>query len=232
MVSGGDSEADTATDSTTIGSVSAPSISKAFNPTSIQSGSTSVVTLTLTNSNSSALSGGAFTDTLTNMSAVGGSVTGSCTGTTPNTLTVGQTSLSFSGINIPASASCTVIFSVTSSTAGVQSNTTSGVTTTQTSAGAVSNTASLTVLAAPGISKGFNPTSIPSGGSSTVTLTLTNSNTSALSGGAVSDTLTNMSAAGGVVGGTCTGTTPGTLTAAQPRSASRASISRRTAVVP
>jgi hypothetical protein len=49
-------------------------------------------------------------------------------------------------MTIPANSSCTVIFSVTSSTPGVQPNATSGVTTTQTpTAGAVSNTANLTV---------------------------------------------------------------------------------------
>ena len=38
------------------------------------------MTLTLSNSNASALTGGAFTDTLANMSAVGGAVGGTCVG--------------------------------------------------------------------------------------------------------------------------------------------------------
>ena len=198
----------------TVTALATPTISKAFNPTTIASGGTSVVTLTLSNSNASALTGGAFTDTLSNMAAAGGSVTGTCAGTTPTTLGANATALSFSGITIPASASCTVIFSVTSSTVGAQPNTTSGVTTTQTpTAGAASNTATLTVLGSPSISKGFNPTSITSGGSSVVTLTLTNNNATALTGGAFTDTLVNMSALGGAVGGTCVGTTPNTLAA-------------------
>ena len=121
------------------------------------------MTLTLSNSNASALTGGAFTDTLANMSAVGGAVTGTCVGTTPNTLAAGATALSFTGITIPASGNCTVIFSVTSNNAGAQPNTTSGVTTTQTpTAGMVSNTATLTVtaLATPTIAKAFNPATI------------------------------------------------------------------------
>ena len=123
-----------------------PTIAKAFNPATIQSGGTSVVTLTLSNSNTSALSNGSFTDTLVNMSAGGGGVGGTCVGTTPATLSAGATALSFTGITIPASSSCTVIFSVTSSTAGGNNNTTSGVTTTQTpTAGTVSNTATVTV---------------------------------------------------------------------------------------
>lgn len=129
----------------TVAALASPTIAKAFNPTTIQSGGSSVVTLTLTNSNASALSGGAFTDTLVNMSAEGGAVGGSC-GATPSSLSAGQTSLSFTGITIPASGNCTVIFSVTSNTVGGQPNTTSGVTTTQTpTAGSASNTATLTV---------------------------------------------------------------------------------------
>ncbi len=157
---------------------SAPTIAKGFNPTSIPSGGTSLVTVTLSNSNASNLTGGAFTDTLVNMSAVGGAVGGTCAGTTPGTLGAGATALSFTGITIPASSSCTVTFSVTSSTVGGNNNTTSGVTTTQTpTAGTVSNTAQLTVttFASPTIAKGFNPTSIPSGGTSLVTVTLSNS---------------------------------------------------------
>src|SRR5205807_2728218 len=52
--------------------IAPPTITKAFNPTSIQSGGTSTVTLTLTNSNASALTNAAFSDMLTNMSAAGG----------------------------------------------------------------------------------------------------------------------------------------------------------------
>src|SRR5438477_68198 len=104
---------------------------------------------------------------------------GTCVGTTPGTLAAGATSLSFSGITIPASGSCTVTFSVTSSTVGANNNQTSGVTTTQTpTAGAASNTATLTVgaLIFPSISNAFNPASIAPGGTSVVTLTLSNSN--------------------------------------------------------
>jgi len=128
-------------------SLSSPTIAKAFNPTSIASGGNSLVTLTLSNSNASVLTGGAFTDTLSNMSAVGGAAGGTCTGASSNILGANATSLSFTGITIPASGSCTVTFSVASSTVGIQPNSTSGVTTTQTlTAGTASNTANLTVL--------------------------------------------------------------------------------------
>jgi hypothetical protein len=133
--------------------VAAPTISKAFAPSTIVSGGNSTVTLTLTNSSSSAQTSAAFTDTLTNMSAVGGAVTGTCSGTTPTSLSASQTALSFSGITVPASGSCTVIFSVTSSNVGSNPNTTSAVTSTQANvAGSGSNTANLTVNAVTTIS--------------------------------------------------------------------------------
>jgi CSLREA domain-containing protein len=84
------------------------------------------------------------------MSAVGGAVTGTCVGTTPNTLSANATALSFTGITIPGSGNCTVIFDVKSSTPGVNPNSTSGVTATETpTGGAASNTANLTVFAPP-----------------------------------------------------------------------------------
>ncbi|HEY3827066.1 MAG TPA: carbohydrate binding domain-containing protein [Bryobacteraceae bacterium] len=156
----------------------APSIAKAFNPATIQSGGTSVVTLTLSNGAASALTGGAFSDTLVNMSAVGGAVGGTCAGTTPTSLAAGATSLSFTGIVIPASGSCTVTFSVTSSTLGGQPNTTSGVTTTQTTtAGAASNTAMLTVSAVSDFSLSAAPPSqtVVQGGGTMYSATVTSS---------------------------------------------------------
>ncbi|MGE0886656.1 MAG: beta strand repeat-containing protein [Blastocatellales bacterium] len=192
-----------------------PTISKAFSPTTIPSNGNSTVTLTLTNLNATQQTNASFTDTLTNMSAVGGAVGGTCVGTTPNTLGAGATNLSFSGITIPGSGSCTVTFAVTSSTTGIHPNQTSGVTTAQTTptAGAPSNIANLTVLDPPTISKAFAPSSIPFGGTSTVTLTLGNTNAINLTGASFTDTLTNMSAVGGAVGGTCVGTTPAMLAA-------------------
>src|SRR5665811_251283 len=92
------STAGAASNTATLTVLSSPTIGKAFSPASIASGGNSVVTLTLANGNGSALTGGAFSDTLVNMSAAGGAVTGSCVGTTPSTLVAGATALSFSGI--------------------------------------------------------------------------------------------------------------------------------------
>jgi hypothetical protein len=192
------------------------SISKAFSPTGIIAGGTSTVTLTLANPNVIALTGAAFSDTLVNMSAFGGAVGGTCTGTTPNTLTAGATALSFSGITIPVGGSCTVTFPVTSIILGAHTNTASGVSSNQAVTGTGSNTATLTVTALPAtISKAFSPASISTIGTSTVTLTLANPNVIALTGAAFTDTLVNMSVFGGALVSTCTGITPTTLTAGE-----------------
>ncbi|MEJ7861051.1 MAG: carboxypeptidase regulatory-like domain-containing protein [Pyrinomonadaceae bacterium] len=138
----------TATASVTV--IAPPTIGKAFNPTSIVAGNSSVVTLTLSNGNTTgALTNASFTDSLSNMTAVGGAAGGTCAGATSNTFAAGATNLSFGGITVPVNGNCTVTFSVTSNVPGVQPNTTSGVTTAQTPvAGSQSNTAELTVIAA------------------------------------------------------------------------------------
>ena len=150
-----------------------PTARKGFNPGTIQSGGNSLVTVTLSNSNASGLTGGAFTDTLVNMSAAGGAVGGTCAGVNPASLTAGVTALSFSAIAIPAASSCTVTFYVSSTVAGANPNTTSGVTAAQTAVGAPSNTASLTVLGLTSTTLSLSPNPANFGQSVTLTATVT-----------------------------------------------------------
>jgi hypothetical protein len=171
--------------------IAAPTIAKAFSPTTIASGGSSTVTLTLANSNTTgALTGASFTDLLSNMTAVGGAAGGTCVGASSNNLPAGAVNLSFTGITIPNNGNCTVTFQVTSNVPGVNPNTTSGVTTTQTAiAGTVSNTANLTVLAPPVVGKSFSPSSVAVNGISTLSITITNPavNTVSLTGVGVVD---------------------------------------------
>ena len=162
--------------------VNTPSITKAFGTSPIAVGDSTTLTFTLTNSNATALTGAAFTDNLSNMSiATPGAATGSCTGVGTNLFSSGQTALNFTGLTIPAAGSCTVIVNVTSSTAGVNPNTTSGVTTAQTAVtGSPSNTANLTVLLPPTISKSFSPVSIGGGDATTMTIIVSNPNSTAI----------------------------------------------------
>jgi hypothetical protein len=181
--------------------LSDPTIRKAFNPTSIPAGGTSLVTLTLTNPNTGiSLTGAAFTDTLVNMSAAGGAVGGTCAGTSPGTLSAGATNLSFSNITIPAGASCTLTFTVTSAIPGVFTNTASGVSSNEALTGSSSNTPALTVVAPPSISKTFTPGSIPLGTNSSLMFTIANPNAVALTGIGFADSLPSGLAALAVVG--------------------------------
>ena len=133
------------------GFAAAPTIVKAFNPTSIAAGAQSTVTLTLTNTDLAAQTNASFTDTLANMAISGAQASGgTCVGAGSNIFANSVTALTFSGITVPANSSCTVTIVVTSSTVAANPNSTSGVTTTQDGGpGAGSNVATLTVLPMP-----------------------------------------------------------------------------------
>jgi hypothetical protein len=127
-----------------------PVITKNFAPDPIVMGSTSVLTITLANSNSgNAITGVAFTDTypaaMHNSASPSGATT--CGGSV--TAVAGGSSVALSGGTIPAAGSCTVTVNVTSNTVGVHTNTigANGVTTTNAGANTVAATDSLTVTA-------------------------------------------------------------------------------------
>jgi len=172
--------------------VAGPTITKAFAPTAIQPGGTSTLTITITNTagNTVALTGVGVTDNLTaaNMQVAGTpAATNTCGGTfTPN---AGDTTLTLTGGTVPVGGSCAISVAVTSSTPGVQTNTTGTVTSTNGGTGGTA-TATLTVSAPPAVTKAFTPTSIASGGTSSVTITITNPavNAFGLTGVSISDT--------------------------------------------
>ncbi len=179
--------------SATLTVLNRPTIAKAFAPGTILTNAISTITFTLSNTNASALTGMNFTDAypagLANATPL--NVGGTCAGVT-HTATAGGNSFNVTGGTIPASGSCTITVEVTSSAVGSYNNTTSGVTTAQTgSAGPASNTATLQVVSAlpPEIAKSFTPATIQNGGTSVLTLTISNpSPATTLTGVAVSDT--------------------------------------------
>lgn len=191
-----------------------------FSPALIKSGATSSLSFTLTNPTGVGQSSGSFSDTLAGMQvAANQTVGGTCGwGAGAPTLSAGQTALSFNNLNIPA-AGCTVTLSVTSSSAGVQTNATStGVSTALLAAGPVSNTATLTVIAPPSVSASFGPTTIQAGvgQSSTLSFTLFNPDTVPLTGASFTTALASLQvASGGAAGGTCAGATGNSFSAGQ-----------------
>ncbi len=125
-----------------------PSLTKAFTAPFVGVGGATTLTLTLNNTNATALTGVAFTDTLP--AGLGFPVstpiflTSTCAGLVD--ANVGPPSvLSLAGATIPANASCTITFQVVGTVPGVVTNTTSTITATNAPAGAAA-TALLPVL--------------------------------------------------------------------------------------
>ncbi len=196
--------------------IAPPVIAKAFGALTIPLGTSTSLTFTLSSSNSSlTLTGVTFTDTLPAGLVVAATpnLNSTCNGTP--SATPGGSVVSLATATLAPGASCTVSVSVTGSTAGVKNNT---VPITSTNGGAgVNANASITVIAQPSIAKAFNPTSIAAGATSTLTFTITNPGTNAvtLTGVGFTDTLptglTVVSATSPVCGGTLTATAPVTI---------------------
>ncbi|MCK4704375.1 MAG: DUF11 domain-containing protein, partial [Gammaproteobacteria bacterium] len=170
-----------------------PTISKAFSVTSIPVDGTATMSFTLTNNTAAAITGVAFSDTypttpgnLVNAATL--NLTNDCGGTV--TAVAGGGSLSLAGGGIATvGGTCSISIDVTSATAGDYDNTSSGVDSVEsTPAGPVSNTATLSVLAPPTVSKAFSPATIGIGQTSTLTITLDNANAAAITGVAFTDT--------------------------------------------
>ncbi len=191
-----------------------PTITKAFGAASIPLNGTTSLTFTIQNPNTTlALTGIAFTDSLPAglVVATPSGLNNTCGGTA--TAVAGSGSISLSGGTLAASASCTVSVNVTGTTAGVKNNSVQ-VTSTEGGTGNTSN-ASITVVAPPVIIKAFGAASIPLSGSTSLTFTIQNNNTTTtLTGVGFSDTLPAglvISTPNGLTG-TCGG---GTITATQ-----------------
>ncbi len=180
-----------------------PTIVTSFSVATIPRNGTATLTFTITNITAAAITGVTFDDlfpaglvtanppTLSPASPCGGSLS-SWNGVTAGTLnaTGGDAGVRLTGGGIAtAGGTCTFSINVTAAAAGAYANTTSGVNSNESSpAGAASNTATLSVLAGPTVAKAFSPSDIGKGQNSTLTITLTNPNTTAITGAAFTDT--------------------------------------------
>jgi CSLREA domain-containing protein/uncharacterized repeat protein (TIGR01451 family) len=169
-----------------------PTITKAFGAASIPRDGTTSLTLTITNPNTGVgLTGIAFTDNLPPglLAANPSNLSNNCGGTA--TGAAGASAITLSGGTLAASASCVLSVDVVGLSAGVKNNTTGAISSTEGGLGATSNTASVTVVFPPSLSKAFGAVSIPlNGPPTTLTFTLASVNaTTALTGIGFSDTL-------------------------------------------
>ena len=163
--------------------VNMPTVAKAFSPTTVSVDASSTLTVTVLNGAGIALTGVGLQDNLPAGLAIANpaSPATSCSNGVVNA-NPGGTALSLSGATVPAGGSCTFSAKVVSHTAASYVNTipTSAITSNEglTNPGPASDT--LIVRTTPTVSKSFLPVSILSGGVSTLTINLGNSNASAV----------------------------------------------------
>jgi uncharacterized repeat protein (TIGR01451 family) len=163
----------------------APTFSKAFGAASILLNATTSLTFTIQNTGSVPLTGVAFTDTLPpGMTAVNGS-SSQCGGTLNVT---GTNNIALSGATVAATSTCTFAVTVTATTVGVKSNTAGPISTNETGTGSPT-TAIITVIGPPGLSKSFGSPSIAAFQTVPLNFTITNPNSTPISGIAFTDSL-------------------------------------------
>lgn len=177
------------TASATLTTTPKPTISKAFSVATIPVDGTATLSFIITNNTPAAITGMEFTDTypvdLVNAATPG--VTNTCGGTITAVAGAGSLSLSDGGI-VAVGGTCAISVDVTSATMGDYANTSDGVNSNESSpAGPVSNTAVLSVLAPPTVTKAFSSSPIGIGQTSTLTVTLANPNAAAITGAAFTD---------------------------------------------
>ena len=158
-----------------------PFIAKAFTPAVVGVNQASTLQLTITNPNTAlALDGVAFNDAYPSglMNATVPNVTNSCGGAVTGGTAAG-TSIGLTAGSIAAGGSCTITVSVWSAAPGSYANTTGNVTSTTPGVG-TGNTASSTLIVAPkpSVAKSFSPAAMAVGGTTTLSLAISNASTS------------------------------------------------------
>ena len=180
-----------ATSTLTVNDTSPVTVAKSFNPGSIPVGGVSQLTIVLTNPNSvaAALNTPGLTDTypvgVTNSATPNATTT--CTGSTVAATATTGTNVVLNGGSIPANGSCTITVNVTSVTAGPAVTNTIAAGAVLTTNIAFRNTNAATDTLAvnalpPTVAKSFTSTPILVGGTTTLTFTVTNPNSTDLTG--------------------------------------------------
>src|SRR5205823_163395 len=145
----------------TVTVVAPPTIAKSFAAATVALGSTVNMSFLLTNPNGTALTGVSFTDTLPAGLTAPNGTTATCGG---SLVIAGGNTLTFSAGTLAAGANCTITVTVTGVTAGVKNNTTGPISSTESRGAAATNTATVTVIAPPTITKSFAAANVALGG--------------------------------------------------------------------
>jgi uncharacterized repeat protein (TIGR01451 family) len=168
-----------------------PTIAKTFGAATILIGQSTSLSFAINNAGATPLTGISFTDALPAGLVIStpNGLTTTCTGATI-TAGAGSNSISVTGGTLAAASNCTIGVNVTGVAAGVQNNTTGPISSTESGAGSASNTATITVIAPPAVTKAFGATNIPLHATTTLSFTITNPNaTVALDGVGLVDSL-------------------------------------------
>ena len=171
----------------TVRPLSPPVLTKQFTPSTIAVNGSSSLSFTLRNPNTSrSLSSIGFTDTLpSGLTFQPVAATPTCNG---GSLVVTSTVLTLTGATLAGAAQCVFSANVTGTTPGTKANTTSAVTSAETANGSPA-TANLLVLAPPSIVKTFSAEFVPLNGTVRMALDISNSNSVAVTGLGVTDSL-------------------------------------------
>ncbi len=172
----------------------APTVTQAFSPVSVAETIAATLTITFTNANAFDLTEVSFTDTLPGALTIASSPAPATTCTFTNySLQAASGVITLSGGDIPPKSSCTVTVSVSSGTAGTFTNTipAAALETGPGGGNTATSSAALTVTVPhpPTVALAFSPTSIAQNGAATLTVTLSNSNSFALTSTALTDSL-------------------------------------------
>jgi uncharacterized repeat protein (TIGR01451 family) len=199
----------------TTGTTVPPTLSKAFSPATITAGGTSTLTITLSNPNTTAASlTTPFTDTLPSGLVVSGNAGNTCGGAV--TATAGSSAVTLTGGSIPVNGFCVLTVDVVAASGGSYINSLAvGALVTSNGTNSAPAVATLTVPAPSSVTlgKAFSPATIAAGGTSTLTITLSNASTTAATlTGALTDTLPSGVVTSGSASTTCAGGTASTGT--------------------
>jgi uncharacterized repeat protein (TIGR01451 family) len=174
-----------------------PTITKSFSPDPVAVNGVSTLTFTLTNPNTTGLTGVEFLDNLPaglEVAATSNAAT-TCTGSPTWAPAPTTTALAFgqaTGANLAAGSSCTVSVDIKATTAGPHDNVSGFISATESGmndSATGTAAASLFAVSPPSISKVFESNPIVAGGVSTLTFSITNPNqNNVLSGVAFADT--------------------------------------------
>ncbi|TCK98926.1 putative repeat protein (TIGR01451 family) [Shimia isoporae] len=169
-----------------------PMFSKAFAPASVTLGDESTLTFTISNPATLVSSTGiAFTDPLPAGMTIANDSTNATTTCSGGSVTaaLGGSSVSFSGGSLAPGASCTISVDVVSTANGALVNTSGLLSSSSGQAGPAIATLSVGGADVPSFSKSFSPSTIPFGGTSTLTFEMRNTAAVDATNAAFTDTL-------------------------------------------